>query len=75
MRGASPADATTTMENQMRITRKLIECMILDGIKNYENAAKRKYDPDNGTSQIPEGNMDAAVAYGELEILKRLIWD
>ena len=59
----------------MRITRKIIEDLILIKIENYEDAAKRKYDPGNGSSQIPKGNMDAAVAYGELEALKRLIWN
>lgn len=59
----------------MRITRKLIEDRIAMKIENYEDAAKRKFDPGNGTAQVPKGNTDAAVEYGAIRALESLLED
>lgn len=31
----------------------------------YRRVAGRHIDPDNGTAQLPRGNMEAAVTFGE----------
>ena len=41
----------------------------------YENAAKKKYDPTNGTNQIPVGNVDAFYYYGKMMLCDSLLDD
>ena len=42
-------------------------------IKYYEKYAMKKYDEYNGTSQIPKNNLDAAVEFGKVKMLEKLL--
>jgi hypothetical protein len=57
----------------VRYTRNLIFERRELLIERYEKVANKKYDPSNGTAQIPKDNMKAAVVYGAIDELTTLL--